>query len=92
MRAIIRESERVRQLFPNMLSHNNIGKGIGFYSNGDRSYQTIVALNKTGGEIAKITFNVNGATSISVNAKYLSPRSLGSMVSRLKKITGEEAV
>lgn len=90
MKAIIKECTRIKELFPDTLSHTNLGRGISFYQNGEHTYQTFTINNKGGHEIVKTTFNTFGNVSISIDAKYISRRSFNSIVNRLKKITGEE--
>lgn len=90
MRAVVKECIRIKKLFPDVLSHTNLGKGIGFYQNGEHTYQTLTIGNETNREIVKIVFNTDGRVSISVDIGYLSRRSLNSIVNRLKKIIGEE--
>ncbi len=92
LRAIIKECDRIKKIYPNLLSHNNIGKGISFYQNGEHTYQTINVSNENSHEIVKVTFNVYGDTNISIDSKYLSQRSFNAVVKRLKKITRDEAL
>ena len=86
LRAIIKECDRVRKLFSDKLSHNTIGKNIGFYSNGDHSYQTINITDKSGYSILKAFFTTTGRTEVSIDSAYINRRSLNSIVKRLKAI------
>ena len=85
LKAIIKECDRIRVINSNLLSHNDIGKGIGYYSNGEKTYQTININNSTGLNILKVIFTPN-VCRIEMDKDYINRRSLGAIHKRLKAI------
>ncbi len=89
LKGIIKAAEEVRDKCSKAgrLSHNTVGKGIGFYSNGDGSYQTIAidSLNTGVGNIVKVVFT-STSYRIEMDKDYINKRSLGAIHKRLKAI------
>ncbi len=87
LKGIIKAAEEVRDKCSKegRLSHNTVGKGIGFYSNGDGSYQTINITSLTGVGIVKVVFTSNSC-GIEINKNCINKRSLGAIHKRLKKV------